>query len=524
MRLSVKLNNTLLFLLGVVTLAFAVGAAMLSAHWPFSQSRMTESLQASFPATVTFQRFHSTYLPHPGCVGEGVVFKRLGSSPSTPPVVTIQRLTIEAHYIDLLLRPGYLAHMVTLGFRVHVPPAGTPTEDSAWEEAKSTIRVGEIIADGAAIEIDRADPDAPLLFDIHTLRLTSITRDKPMSYVVSLHNALPPGEIRVHGQFGPWNSGDPGLTPVTGQYTFWNADLGIFKGIAGTLSSEDKFHGVLRHIEVQGSIDVPDFMVTQSEHHVHLTSKFHAFVDGTNGDVELERVDAAFLQTRVLAKGKIAGHPGQRGKTTSVDLNVREGRIQDVLRLFVREPKPPLNGTASFRAHVVIPPEMHPFIHKVRLTGDFGIEGGQFTKASTQAEVDNLSESARGARPDNKLEDENSDRVISDLAGQVELRDATATFGNLEFMVPGASARMHGTYNLESEVVDLHGTLASDAELSKMSGGMKSVLLKPFDVFFKKKRAGAVLPVHLTGTYRAPHAGLDLPVPQSSAKPSDSTN
>ena len=47
----------------------------------------------------------------------------------------------------------------------------------------------------------------------------------------------------------------------------------------------------------------------------------------------------------------------------------------------------------------------------------------------------------------------------------------------------------------------------------------KSVLLKPFNILFKKKHAGAVVPVHLIGTYQDPHAGLDLPVKASPDKP-----
>jgi hypothetical protein len=517
---SVKLRKTTLLVLALVALALGIGGVILALHWPFSQDRITQSLQESFPATVTFQKFRPTYFPHPGCVGEGLVFRRLGSLPSTPPIVTIQRITFEGHYIDILLRPGYLSRIVMNGFRVQVPPVGTPLEKSNWKGTPSSTRVDEIIADGAVLEIARADPHDPLLFDIHTLKLGSVRLGKPMSYAVSLHNPLPPGEIRSHGQFGPWNSGDPGKTPVAGQYIFQDADLGVFHGIAGMLSSEDKFQGPLQHIEAQGSIDIPDFMVTRSEHPVHVTSEFHAFVDGTNGDVELERVDAGFLKTRVAAKGKIAGQPGQHGKTATVDLTVRNGRIQDVLRLFVRGPKPALNGATSFRAHVIIPPEDRAFLRRVRLTGDFGIQGGEFTKPSVQTDVDTLSEKARGAKIPDKPEDEDPDRVISGLAGHVELRDATATLNDLFFVVPGASAQMHGTYNLESEAVNLHGTLKTDAEFSKMTGGFKSVLLKPFNVLFKRKHAGAVVPVHLVGTYAKPEVGLDLPVPgQKSANP-----
>ena len=494
----------------VALIAFLLGAgisfAVLARHWPFSQERIAQSLQDTFPATVSFQKFRPTYFPHPGCVAEGLAFRWLGSFSGEPPIVTIQRFTIEAHYIDLLVRPGYLARVTLDGFRVHVPRAETPREEYSWHEVSSKTRIGEVIADGSNIEIARAS--YPLSFRIQTAKLISVSRNHPMSYDVSLHNPLPPGEIRAHGQFGPWNSNQPGETPVAGECTFQDADLGVFKGIAGTLSSEDKFRGVLKHIELQGNVDIGNFIVTRSQHSIHLESQFHAFVDGTNGDVKLERVKATFLKTSVLAKGEILGTPKQHGKTASVDLTVGDGRIEDVFWLFVREAKPPLSGTASFRAHVLISPGKAPFLQKVRLDGDFGIAGGQFEKSSTQASVNDFSERARGEKPADGPEDR--DTAISDLSGHVELRDAIATFSNFSFVVPGASAQMHGTYHLQSRAVDLHGTLRSDAELSKMSSGFKSVLLKPFDVFFKKRHAGAVVPVHLIGTYDDPQPGVDI--------------
>jgi hypothetical protein len=514
----VKARKTALLVL--VALALTIAGTVIALHWPFREARVTQSLQEDFPATVTFQKFHSTFFPHPGCVGEGLAFRRLGSSPNTPPIVTIERFSVEARYTDLFLRPGYLARMVMNGFRVFVPPRGTPLAPAAWQEPESTTRVGEILADGASVEIARDGDKSPLLFDIHTLKLTAASQNKPLAYEyeVTLHNPLPPGEIRAHGHFGPWNYNDPGQTPVEGHYVFQNADLRVFAGIAGLLSSQDRFQGILGRMESEGSIDIPDFMVTRSQHPVHLAADFHAFIDGTNGDVQLERVTAVFLKTHVLANGRIAGQSGQHGKTATIDLSVQDGRMQDVLRLFVRAPRPPYNGISSFRAHVIIPPGDRPFVEKVRLIGDFGIEGGQFAKASRQKDVATLSDKARGRKPEEQLEDEDPARAISNVTGHVELRDATATFVNSSFTIPGASAQLHGTYNLESEAIDLHGTLKTDAELSRMSSGIKSVLLKPFDVFFKRKHAGAVVPVHLIGTYQDPQPGLDLPVKSSSDK------
>jgi hypothetical protein len=508
-----------LAVVGAGALVVLIGGIVLALDRPFSKGRITQSLQESFPATVTFGKFHSIYFPHPGCVGESVVFRRLGRSPDLPPIATIQRLTIEANYSDVLLRPGYLARVMMDGFRVQVPAMGTPLDETGWKETPSTTRIGEVDADGSSIQIARKDGKTPLVFDIHTLKLTSVSRTKAMSYAVFLNNALPSGEIRAHGEFGPWNSGDAGRTLASGQYTFQKADLGNFNGIAGMLAARGEFQGKLGHLETKGSMNIPDFMVTRSKHAVRVTTEYHAFVDGTNGDVTLERVNAAFLKTRVVANGKIAGHAGQDGKTTTVDLRVQDGLIQDVLRLFVKAPKPPFNGTTNFRAHVIIPPGEAAFLEKVHLSGDFGIAGGEFVKPSSQAKVDGLSEKASAANVGDKAEDEDADRVMSNLAGHVDLRGGTADFSNFSFQVPGASAQMHGTFNLESTAIDLHGTLKTEAELSQMSSGFKSALLKPFNPLFKKKHAGAALPVHLVGTYRAPQVGLDLPGTGSSATP-----
>jgi len=89
-------------------------------------------------------------------------------------------------------------------------------------------------------------------------------------------------------------------------------------------------------------------MVRRSQHAVHLRSEFQAAANGTNGDVQLDRVTTTFLKTTVLARGEIAQHAGQQGKVASIALSVRDGRIQDVLRLFVREANRPYTVSPAF--------------------------------------------------------------------------------------------------------------------------------------------------------------------------------
>jgi hypothetical protein len=287
------------------------------------------------------------------------------------------------------------------------------------------------------------------------------------------------------------------------------------------LNSHDNFQGTLGKIETHGSVDIPDFKVRRAARSSPIDSRFDAFVNGLNGDVHLEHVETVIVKTKVLARGSIEEEPGPRRKVTSLDLNVRNGRIQDVLRLFVKEPQSPIAGAISFRAHVTIPPAGRPFEQEVVLVGDFGIDESRFTKLETQKKVNNLSERAEGKKTEEKEKEEKKgdegadaddpERVVSDLRGHVELKNGVATLTNISFAIPGAIAYMHGTFNLVNEKIDFHGVLKTQAEFSKVGGGgIKSVLLKPFDAIFKKKPTGAEIPVKMTGTYSHPEPGLEI--------------
>jgi hypothetical protein len=506
-------------IVGVSILVLAViGVVLLGRHWPFSRQRVIEALQDDFHGTVTFSRFHRTFFPHPGCVAEGAALVRPGAKDGSPPFASAAKFVIRAHYLDLLLRPGYIAHIGLDGLQIHVPPHGS-TLAAPPDQKPSSTRVGEAVANNARLEIARQAGE-PLRFEIHTLTLNAVSRKEGFSYDVAFLNALPPGEIQSRGHFGPWNASDPGQTPVRGTYKFEHAYLGVFNGIDGVLSSHDSFQGTLAQIETHGSVAILDFKVRRAARRSPIESRFVSLVNTLNGDVRLEHVETGIVRTDVLARGSVEGTRGRRGKVTSLDLNVSEGRIQDILRLFIREPRSPIVGTISFRAHVTIPPEGRPFEQEVVLVGDFGIDDGRFTKAETQKKVDNLSERAQGKKVDDKEkdkskgndpDDEDSSRVISGLKGHVVLKDGVAMLTNISFRVPGAIAYMHGTFNLRNEKVDFHGVLQTDAEFSKVGGGgIKSVFLKPFDAIFKKKPRGAEIPVKLTGTYAHPEAGLEL--------------
>jgi hypothetical protein len=283
-----------------------------------------------------------------------------------------------------------------------------------------------------------------------------------MSFHATLQNAKPPGEIRTDGQFGPLQPENVGHAVLSGSHTLQHADLGVFPGIGGTLSSTGKFNGVVEHIEVDGSTDTPDFQVTRSDHAVHLKTQLHAIVNGVDGDVALRLVQAQFEGTSVASQGKVAKKASSEGKTVSLGATELQGRIEDWLRLLSKADRPALTGAMTFRAQVLVPPGNRDFIERVNLQGDFGIDPVSFTRPTTQEKVGNLSQVAQGRK-----ESEDPASVVGHLKGHVVLKDAIVTFSDLSFSVPGALAQMHGTYGLLKEQVNLHGTLQVDNKLSK---------------------------------------------------------
>jgi hypothetical protein len=180
--------------------------------------------------------------------------------------------------------------------------------------------------------------------------------------------------------------------------------------------------------------------------------------------------------------------------------------------MFVEAPRSPMSGAIALKAKVEIPPGKERFLERVKLQGTFGIDEGSFSKPETQKNLNELSAGARGE----KMED--AETVLTDLKGQVLMEGGIAKFSDLSFGVPGAKARMYGTYNLRNEKIDFHGRMRVDTKISKTTTGMKALLLKAIDPIFKKKKKGEIVPIHITGTYEHPQYGLDLTKPKDPAQ------
>ena len=470
--------------------------------WPFTEKAVVQDLAEASDSTVTIRSSHRTYFPSPGCVLEGIEFHH---GPDHWTLITIDKLTIEGSYSGIISK--HVPRITAEGGHVFIPPFGS---NVTFKTQHSSLVVDEIVANGTVVEFARNDPsNKPVRFEVQRALLHDVEWSRPIAYDLKFHNPEPPGEIATRGKFGVWIKGNPGETPMSGEYTLDGADLSVYRGIAGMLSSKGKYSGLLKHIDIAGNTEVPDFEVKSGGHKIKLVTHYSAYVDAIHGDTFLKRVEANFARTRVIAEGSIAGVKGRKGKTALLNLSSTQGRIEDILGLFVKAPRSPMSGAIALKAKVEIPPGEERFLTKVKLAGMFGIDEGSFSKSETQKNVNELSAGARGE----KMED--AETVLTDLEGQVTLEQGIANFSNLTFGVPGAKARVDGIYSLLNEKIDMHGRMRVDTKISKTTTGFKSFLLKAIDPIFKKKKKGEVVPIHITGTYDHPQYSLDLTQPNN---------
>lgn len=472
--------------------------AMALCQRPFSEAAVLQDLREVSGSQVEVRSFRRTF-PFPGCVLDGVIFRH--GPPQAKPLITIERMTVRGSYLGVL--STRVERIIAEGMHVSIPAFGT---GEPFHTTPSTITVGEIVANGATVEFAFHEPDKkPLRFDVHEASLRNVAAKGAVSYRLKVHNPEPPGEVIAEGKFGAWSRGNAGETPISGEYSFEQADLSDYKGIAGTLSSQGSFSGTLGHIDISGRTLTPDFEVRMGRHSMRLTTQFIAYVDATHGDTFLKQVTADFWRTHVIAEGSIARSSSGTGKTALIDFRSNNARIEDLLRLFVKSERAPMSGKVTLQARAEVPPADEEFLKKLKLRGSFGIGSGTFSKPATQEGVNKLSAGAQGEK-----DPVDPETVLMDLSGQVDVAGGISRFTDLSFSVPGAAARMHGTYDLITHKIDLHGQMQVDSKISNTEKGAKALLLKMMEPFFKKKKKGEIVPVRISGTYEHPGFGLDL--------------
>ena len=438
--------------------------------------------------------------------GKGISMRYRRGSQGVPPLFVIQSFDF---VVDMgsLLQKQKIVHSVTIeGMEINIPPENEqPHLGLAGSDRPETgVMIEEVRVTNSTLTILPKDEDKdPLRFDLHRVLLKSAGKDVAMKYDAALTNATPPGEIRSKGTFGPWAATEPGNTPVSGDYDFKDADLGVFAGIAGILHSTGRFDGSLSAINVQGEASVPDFRLKTSGNPVPLTTRFSVLVDGTNGNTVLQPVIARLGTTDFTTSGGIIKHERNARRAIALAVNMTNGNLRDLLTLAMKG-TPFMEGRISMDRKIDIPPLAGKTREKLLLDGKFRISQARFLRSRIQRQINTFSHRGQG-RPD----EEETVEVSSGLAGTFKLADEVIKFSSLSFAVPGAGVDLAGTYNLKKDDIDFHGTLRLQAKVSETMTGWKRWVLKPVDPFFSKQGAGTLLHIQVTGTSKDPQFGRD---------------
>jgi hypothetical protein len=513
-----------------VLLAGAVALLLLwfgqSTNWV--RDRVVAALNERFASQVELESLQLSLLPRPRASGTSLIFRHNGRT-DVRPLIRVGSFDASASVVGLLGRSVHLREVNVGSLDIYIPrrarladprPEDPNIEDLQARKAPpdlpphpvhrvvpSSIVIDRVVARSARLEIPSLRPGRlSRIFEIHDLALDGVGRREAWRFQAGLTNPIPRGRVETSGTFGPWDEDEPDFTPLSGQYTFSHADMDVIRGIGGILSSVGTYRGVLQRIEVEGQAEIPDFSLDIAGQSVPLATRFKAVVDGTNGDTWIERAETRVAQSTVVASGAVVRTEDVRGRGIVLDVRVSGGRIEDLLRLAVKTSQPPLVGRVDMETRFLLPAGADDVVDRLRLEGRFNLAEARFTNLDVQKRINELSE--RGRADDDAAKEGES--VVSNLGGRFVLRNATLQLSELRFSVPGATVQLAGSYNLHRELIEFRGDLLLDARLADMTSGVKSLLARVAQPFFRGPNGGTRLPIRITGTRSRPSFRLDV--------------
>ncbi len=427
-----------------------------------------------------------------------------------PPLLVIQSVAVNFRLLDLW--DQVIDRVAIDGMELNVPPSpevGGSRLPMTREHAGGgtpDVVIRHLTATNTRIAIiPRESGKNPKVWDVFSLDMRDIATDAPASFTASVTNPIPTGNIDITGNFGPWQSGDPGSTPLGGTYTF-AADLGTIKGIEGHLDAKGEMDGVLDRITTHGDTTTERFRIPRlNAGSLVLETRYEAVVDGTKGDVELTSVEIELGRSALHAQGVVEGAKGVKGKRVTLKVTSDAVDLADLLTFVISTTPPAAQGTLVLDTAFDLPRDEGDVLDRLVMDGSFRASELRFTSHDTQEKIDTLSRAGQGKPKDLSIDD-----VASRVEGAFMLANGVLTFKNLVFDVRGASIRLAGTYAMEPRAMNLAGQVRLRASASQTQTGFKSWVLKPFDPLLRNKGAGTLLAIHVRGTADKPDIGLDV--------------
>lgn len=501
--------------LGSISLALALAAAA-NAHWPYRYRVIKPMLEEVLGGHVTIAHYHRTYFPNPGFMATGITLAR---NPAAPPLGTVASIFVQGNWRDLLLFRERVREVDITGMRLSIPAPGSAASKQDFPTGSSSSFSGpdtemdEVRIHNSSLDILRVG-GGTYSFPIRLLTIRNLQKGRELSYSVDMDNAKPWGHIVSEGRFGPLNLRNLGATPLSGAFRFDEVQLKDIGELGGVLSSEGNFRGTLASIQAGVSAGTSDFSVDRGQP-TPVTAFMRCTINALNGNVVLDEIDGRSGMTTVHVQGGIVGSP----KVTDVDIQVVAGRAQDVLRPFLSK-NSPIVGPVSLKSHAHIDPTGPgvTFLDRMHVKGFFDVPAEHLADSKMEKELSAFSERAQKAQPSKPAADDpqygeaprDAADVVSSLKGDAGIEKGIVTTQQLNFAIPGASVELHGAFSLHDKSVHLVGNLRMQSDVSHTATGLKSFLLKPLIPFFKKRGAGAVIPIAVYGKPGSYKVGQDL--------------
>lgn len=496
-------------LIGAIVAAAILIVISLKGLEPRLRDWVASTLSKSLESEVKLGEVHLSWVPlrlH----GRDLSIRHHGRT-DIPPVFVVSSFAIDLRPTDLW--SSTLDHVSVDGLEINIPPKDPETgkrpiphpKDDGNSHSHGLI-IHELKATNARLSIiPRREGKNPKVWDIFELDMKNIKGGEAATYTAALINPIPYGKVEAKGSFGPWHADEPGDSPIDGDYQF-AADLGTIDGLAGKLDASGTMSGTLDQISTHGETTTPDFRLTELDGvSLPLKTSYDALVDGTNGDVQLKRVDVTLGSSVFATKGLVEGTKGIKGKRIVLNVVSKAANLGELLRMASKHGKPPADGILMIDAAMDLPQGKEKILDRLDLEGSVRAEKVTFTSDAVQEKIDELSRRGQGRPGDAAIDD-----VASRLATKFNLHKGVFTYQNLSFSVKGAAIKLDGTHSLRSKAVDLSGVVLLDATMSETMTGYKSWLLKPFDGLLKKDGAGTRLVITVAGSQDQPKVALDV--------------
>lgn len=485
-------------LLGMI--AASVLFYFASVHWPYRYREIKPLLEDAFGSQVFIQSYHRTYFPSPGFVARGVRLHRR-SAPNAPDIGYADTMAVQGTWRNLLMLRRRVEKVEVAGLHVTIPPKGSRALAEDFPPGSSSdftgpdTSISHFLVHNAVLEIQ--DGQGPgVQFKIPLLVMNGVAKNEPVSYVLQMRNPVPTGDISASGSFGPLNAHSLAATPLSGRFTFNSVQLKDVGDIRGVLASEGTFHGQLGAIAASARAHVPDFAVAHGAP-TAVDGSIECTVDGLKGDLAIQQISVKTGRTTLDATGAINGSPN----ATNLDVVMQQGRAEDVLKPFIHG-EAPVEGPVRLRAHAYLAPASQGvFLHRLHVMGTFEVSSERITDKQTEKSLTDFSHRAQDPKQAGKQEGPGARRdVLSSVGGSARIEEGVVSSPHITFAVPGAKTDLHGTFQLQSKAAHFSGMLTMQTDISHTTTGFKSILLKPLSPFFKKKHAGAVIPIAVLGT------------------------